>query len=291
MSDVNDIFGDHDLDEDVGLEDEDKKHARNDRAEWFRGEKGYTYRVAISYFHPIAVTTARRAAKAAIEAGKEKLTKDQLEEIAKKALAKRAEELGKAADQLADHEILDLSHVQFRKHKAYYKGEGFGYIISRLGKDGADADKVWRSLGEERAYFCTTLLVYPTSKDGEILREQLGTGWQVKPWRCAQKVYSRMLQVASGLRANELTIAGQDLSMKCTNTEFQNFEIDGAGKALWVKNPKFRDMVLQKSIPLYKSLNPFNKLSTADLRVKLGMDGPTGEDVSDEEFDNILDQV
>jgi hypothetical protein len=288
---MNDIFGDHDLGEDVGLEEEDKKHARNDRDDWFRGDKNFTYRVALVYFHPIMATTVRRAMKALREAGKDPLTQEQQQEIAKKALAKRAEELGKAVDQLADHEVLDISHAQFRKLKAYYKGEGFGYIISRLGKDGPEADKVWRSLGDERSYFCTVLLIYPTNKDGDIIRDQLGTGWIVKPWRASQKSYDRLLQVAGGLRANELSIAAQDLTMKCVNEGYQNFDIDGAGKALWVKNDKFRAMVLQKALAFYKDLNPFNVLSTADLRVKLGMDGPAGEDVSDEDFDGILDNV
>lgn len=280
---MNDLFGDYE--EDVGLEPEDKKHARSDRQEWFRGEKGWTYRAAFCYFHPLDVMAMRAAHK------KDKdLTREQLEEVAQKILAKCAEDRKKAVDQLADHEKLYLGRVQFRRIPAHYR-DGVGYVVSRLGLDGTDADKVWEQMGEQKVYFTTVLLLYPTNKEGEILRDQLSKGWFVKPWRFSTKVYGRLHQVAEGLRSNDLSIATQDMSLKCTNTDFQNFEIDGAGKALWLKNDKFRDLVLQRAVKLFKELNPFRELSTADLRIKLGVSGEVGDDVSEDDFADVLENV
>ncbi len=283
MSD--DVFGDYDFEDDVSLDPEDKKHAATDRRDWFKGDKGHTYRVAPIYFHPINITVMKAAKKKNPEIEREALL-----EIGQKALAARAEELGKAADQLDDHEKLDLRRIQFRKFMAYYK-DGLGYVVSRLGKDGKDADKVWGMMGDVRKYFTTILLVYPTTREGEIDKSRLSKGWLVQPWRFSGKVYGRLHQVAAGLKSNELAIATQDLSLKCTNTDFQNFELDGAGRGLWLKSPKFRDKVLAEAVKLYKELNPFRELSTADLKTKLGVGGDAGEDVSDDDFDDILDNV
>lgn len=283
MSD--DVFGDYDFDDDVGLEAEDKKHAATDRQEWFKGEKGNTYRAALIYFHPIDIAAMRAAKKKNPEIEREALL-----EVGQKALAKRAEEREKAVDQLGDHEKLDLRRIQFRKIMAHYK-EGIGYVVSRMGKDGKDSDKVWAMMGDLKKYFTTVLLIYPTTREGEIDKSRLSNGWVVKPWRFSGKVYGRLHQVAAGLKSNELAISTQDLSLKCTNTDFQNFEIDGAGRGVWLKSDKFRDKVLESAVKLYKELNPFRELSTADLKMKLGLGGEVGDDVSEDDFDDILENV
>jgi len=283
MSD--DVFGDYDFDDDVGLEAEDKKHAATDRQEWFKGEKGNTYRAALIYFHPIDIAAMRAAKKKNPEIEREALL-----EVGQKALAKRAEEREKAIDQLGDHEKLDLRRIQFRKIMAHYK-EGIGYVVSRMGKDGKDSDKVWAMMGDLKKYFTTVLLIYPTTREGEIDKNRLSNGWVVKPWRFSGKVYGRLHQVAAGLKSNELAISTQDLSLKCTNTDFQNFEIDGAGRGVWLKSDKFRDKVLESAVKLYKELNPFRELSTADLKMKLGLGGEVGDDVSEDDFDDILENV
>jgi hypothetical protein len=280
--DLFDEFGD-----DVGLDPEDKKHIQSANTEWFKGDKGRTYRVALLYFHPLEISVMRAAHKK-----DPTLSKDQLLELGKKALAKRAEERSKAADQLGEHEKLHVGRIQFHKIKAYYH-EIVKYVQSRLGLDGTDADKVWNSLGEEKTYFTTCIVIYPTDKDGEVNRDLLGKGWTVKPWRFASKVYERLHQVGGSLRSNDLSIATQDLKLKCTNGDFQNFDIDGAGKAIWLKNDKLRDAILAAALKLYPDVKkPFREMSTADVRIKLGLDsGNSGDDVSDDEFDDVLADV
>lgn len=287
-----DSFSDMDgYEDDVGLDTEDKKHARGNQQEWFKGEKGVTYRTSLVYFHSLDVAVAQAAKKKAVRDGT-KVTPEQLTEFANKALAKRAEELGKAVDQLQAHEKLDLSNARFKKLMAHYK-EGVGYALSRLGKEGAESDEIWKMLGEPKKYFTTLLLIYPTNREGEPIKEQLAHSWTLKPWRFGNKVYGRFHEVAESLRANDLTIVNQDLSLKCTNTEFQNFEVDGAGKAIWRKDPRFMAKVLEKAMPFYDKLVPFRELSTADLRIKLGL--PSGSSVADDvgtdEYSSILDGV
>lgn len=278
------------MDDDVSLDPEDKGEAQSpDQVEWFKGEKGVSYRGALVYFHTIDLAAVKAAVKKNPELDREGRIK-----IATQVLAKRAEELSKASDQLEAHEKLHLEGVRFKKILAHYK-EGVGYAVSRLGMDGAEADEAWKMMGKQKKYFTTVLLVYPTNRQGEIDRERLAQHWYVKPWRFAGKIYGRMHQVAESLRSNDLSIAHQDLSLKCTNAEYQNFDLDGAGKALWRKNPKFQAMVLAKAAALYEELVPFRDLSTADLRLKLGLssggDGGGGDDVSDDEFGDLLNNV
>lgn len=273
------------FDEDVGLGSEDRKYAKSNREEWFKGEKGRSYRVAMLYFHPLDISITK-----ALKAKNGSVTREQVTEAMAKVLAKRCEG-GKTVDQLAPHDKLDLTNVRFKKVEAHYK-DGVGFVLSRLGKDGADADTVWKMLGDMKRYFTTVLLVYPTNKEGEVIKEQLAHNWSVIPWRFGNKVFERLLQVGDGLRANDLSIASQDLMLKCSNADYQNFDIDGAGKSLWRMNEKFQSQVLEKAMSLYDKLVPFREISTADLRIKLGLSsGNAGEDISDSGFEGLLDQV
>lgn len=291
---MSDPYQDYDeMDDDVGLAPEDKKHAKNDREEWFKGEKGHTYRGALVYFHTVDVNAVRDFRKKAKKDGTE-VTRELVMEAAQKALASRAEELGKAADQLSDVERLGTDQVRFKKVLGHYK-EGVGYVLSRLGMDGADGDDVWGRMGDQKKYFTTALFLYPTTREGDIIKSEVATNWKVVPWRIGNKVYTRLLAVADGLRANDLSIANQDLTIKCTNTDFQNFDIDGAGKAVWRKSEKFEQKVLERALKVVgqngKGLIPFREMSTADLRIKLGMGAGSGEDVSEDDFDGLLDNV
>ncbi len=279
--------------ENVGLRPEDKKYARSADQEWFKGDQGATYRVSLVYFWPLVITTALAAQRRAKEKG-EQVSKEQQIELAKKALAKRSEELNKPLDQLADWEKLDLSETRFKKILAHYK-EGFGFVNSRLGKDGADADEIWKMLGDQKSYFCTILMIYPTNRSGELDREEVTKKYRIMPWRLSSKVYGQLHGQASSLRANELSISDQDLLITCTNGEYQNFDkMEGAGKALWRKNPKFMSIILEKSFAFYEKLTPFRNMSTADLKIKLGVSsGEKGgdDDVSSDDVEDLLNNV
>lgn len=298
VSDLMEQFADYD--DDIGLSDEDKKFVSKERTEWFKGEKGTSYRVSLVYFHPVALAAMKAAKKKRPD-----ISNEELEKIANLVLAKRAEELGKAVDQLQDHDKLDLTNAKFHTVEAHYK-EGLGFVVSRLGLDGKEADEVWKMMGDVKKYLCTALLIYPTNKEGEVLKKALFDNWEVKPWRFSGKVYDQLLKVASGLRSNDLSIATQDLVLSCTNTDFQNFDVQPCGKSLWrrvgeeaaadSKGVKFQSEILAAAVKTYDTLRkPFRELSTADLAMKLGVStgssGSTGSDVDADEFSELLDQV
>lgn len=277
---------------DVGLGIEDKKHAKSNQLEWFKGEKGRKYRAALVYFHPLAASLVA-AAKAKVKRGEAAPTKEELQKALQASLAKRSEFFGKPVDQLEAYEQLDMANAKFKMIEAYYK-EGFGFVVSRLGQDGPEADAVWKSLGTVKKYFSTALLLYPTrNREGELDRESL-KNFVVSPWRISGKLYETFHTRASSLRENGLNLASQDLLLTCTNTEYQNFDVDAAGPAVWLKNKDFAQMVLSKAHTLYDKLQPFRVMSTADLSIKLGLNVPAGSDTSvgaEDEFKSLLDGV
>lgn len=293
MTDIDSLLGTDENDGDVGLGSEDKKHARSNQLEWLKGEKGRSYRVAFLYFNPLDVSLVAALKARAKKEGKE-LTKAEALETINKAFAKRAELVGKPVDELADWDKLDTTNVRFKKVEAHYK-DGVGFVLSRLGKDGPEADQVWKTMGDVKTYFTTILLVYPSNREGELIKEELATSFKVMPWRFSGKVYETLHGRAAGLRENNLSIASQDLILKCTNTDYQNFDVDSAGPALWQKNQKFASTVLSKAFALYEKLVPFREMSTADLRIKLGISGGSGGSsdagVTDDEFNGLLDSV
>lgn len=287
------------FEDDVGIDsDEDKKHGQSNRSEWFKGDKGRTYRVALVYFHTVDVA-AVAAARGVAKRKNENLTPASMEKIAKEALAAKAKSMDKTVDSLTDIEKLDVTQVKFKKFKAHYK-EGVGYVLSRMGMDGADADSVWKSMGDVKNYFTTVVLFYACDKDGNLAKNQAGeidksallNNWSLMPWRFGPKTYDSIWTVNKGLRSNDLTIADQDLILKCDNAEYQNFKITAGGKATWRKSPELQKRILDKAITFYDKLVPFREMSTADLRIKLGMGGgQSGEEVSADQFTDMLDGV
>ena len=276
------------FEEDIGLGAEDKKYGKSSQLEWHKGEKGRTIRAALVYFNPLEV-----AALKALRSKNPSATKEELVAGIHKILEKRAADLSKTVDTLAASEKLDITNVRFKKIEAHYK-DGIGYVISRLGKDGAEADEVWKTLGDVKRYYTTALLIYPTTNSGEIIKERLAADWKVVPWRFSTKVYGSLHQRANGLRENGISIASQDLTITCTNTEFQNFDIDTAGPAVWLKNPAFSAAVLSKAQSIYEKLVPFREMSTADLRMKLGLGGGTSASdggVTDDNFTDLMAQL
>jgi hypothetical protein len=286
-------------DEDIGVDsDEDKKYSSSNRTEWFKGDKGRCYRVALVYFHTVDVCAVSAAKTAAKKAGRV-LSEDDIEKVAKEALTKRAASLSppKKADELTAPEKLEVNQVKFKRLQAHYK-DGVGFVLSRLGLDGPEADQAWKAMGDQKNYFTTVALFYPCDKDGNLPRKgdeldksRIMNDWHVLPWRFGGKNYDGIWTVNKGLRSNDLTIADQDLILRCENAEFQNFKITGGGKSTWRKSPELMRRVLERAIPFYDKLIPFREMSTADLQIKLGLStGNKGEEVSTE-IDSLMDDT
>lgn len=278
-----------DFNDDIGLDAEDRAGVKTNKLEWYKGEKGRTDRAALLYFNPVHVT-AVRVAMAAAKKEKKDLSDDDKKSIGRKSLEDLAAKLKKGVDALTPLEMLNLSDVRFKKMLAHYQ-EGLGYVISRLGLDGPDGDDVWKRLPEPRYYFSSILLLYPTNREGEIDKSRLSNGWQVKPWRFGPERYDRIYKLNSGMAQRGYTIASEDLLLECKDAQFQNIDINPAGPALYRKNEKFQAAVLTKALDIYDKLNPFREMSTADLRIKLGLGGAATADVGADDFGDILDNV
>lgn len=288
MSD--DIFDNYDDDDDLDLNPENK--APSNKVERFKGKKDESYRVALLYFHPIEQAVVSAAKRKARKEGTD-IDKDKVRAAIQKLLEKRAEELGKSVDELADWEKLDLSKIQFKKKLIHYQ-EGIGYTVSRLGLDGEEGDKVWGRLDEPRAYYFTILLVYSTDRSGNVDKETLLARSYVIPWRISGKVFNRLIDVNEKLKklpGGGTTLAEMDLKLTCTNGEYQNFEIDFDSEALWKKASKIRSKFLPQAHALYEKMVDVRELTTRELAEKLGIGGDTGEDVGDDDMEDLLDDV
>jgi len=279
-----------DFEDDVGLDAGDKKYF-NQREKWLKMTKGQILRVAFLYFHTYDVNAVAKAIKVARDEGK-KLDKDARKAVGLKALEARAAELEKSLDQLTPADRLDFGQVHFKKMNAHY-AEGLGYVLSRLGKDGADADSVWKQMEDPKLYFTTLLLIYPTDREGNIDVEGIKAGkWDILPWRFSKRTYENIWKTNETLRGNDLSIASQDLKLECSDEKYQNISTTAVGKALWQKSDKFKAAVLDKALPYYDKLVPFREMSTDQLRAKLGLGGSAVSDVgSDEDFTDLLDNV
>lgn len=283
--DVN--IDDLNTDGDIGLGDEDKGKV-GQKAEWYKGEKGRTDRVALVYFNDIKASTLRRAVRAKPELAK---SKDEQKAVVIAKLKELAEKLGKSIDQLDQVDMLDVSESRFKAASAVYK-EGLGYLEWPKNLP-ADEEKVWKKLGDKRDYVFTVLLQYPTDRDGDLDKDRLAKGWRVVPWRFSADKYDVLRKINKGLSESGSTIAGIDLNFACTDTNYQKLTITQAGPCIYLKSDKFRRMVLEKATPLYEKLS-LRQLTTDELREKLGLSssgGGGGSDVGGEDFSNLLSNV
>lgn len=286
---------DYDLEGDVTL-DQDEKNVGGSKSDWLKlATKGQILRVAFCYFHTFDANAVGSAAKEARKAGKI-LSKEDIAGVAKKTLTDLAQKLNKSVDQLTPIDRLDLKVAHFKSLKAHYQ-EGFGYAISRLGKDGPEADAIWRRLPEAKPYFTTLLLIYPTDDQGNLHKEVFGqqirdTAPKLVPWRFSKMVYDEIWNLNEGLRGNAMTLGSQDIKLECKEPKYQNIKVSFAGPALWQKNDTIKQVVLSKAVTMYgDKLLPFREMTTDQLKAKLGLGGSAVQDVATDDFQDLIGSV
>jgi homoserine kinase len=99
-----------------------------------------------------------------------------------------------------------------------------------------------------------------------------------------------------GLVSDGSSISMVDLNLTCSDTKFQKNTIAPAGSAVYLKNENFKKAVLEKAFSLYSKLTPFRKVTTDELREKLGLGSSGGSavggpDLTDEDFSGVLGNV
>jgi hypothetical protein len=287
---------DYDFNDDVSL-DTDEKNVGGGNQDWFKmSAKKQIVRAAFVYFHTVDANAVNAATKVAKRANKT-LSREEVVEIAKKALTERAAKLQKEFDKLSATDKLELSTAHFKAMKAHYK-DGLGFALSRLGKDGPESDAVWKRLPEAKPYFTTVLLIYPTDSEGALNKEEFasqvkGGKLNVKPWRFGNRTYENVWKLNDTLRENGLSLASQDVKLECKDPKYQNIEASAAGPAVWQKNPTIAAAVLASAVNFYDKLMPFREMTTDQLREKLGLTSSATDDVSvsSDNFQEMLDNV
>jgi hypothetical protein len=244
--------------------------------------------------------------EAAREAGSAPLTNEQILEIGRKALEAKAASLTppKAVDQLTPIDRLDTNEMKMKRMWFHYDEGDVKYVISRLGKDGPEADAVWKKLPEAKLKYTTLMLIYPTDRTGNIDKDRLANGWSVMPWRFHKGVFDSIWKANKSAEEDGSGIALKDVKLEVDGDQkFQKITVSTCGPALWQKSPKFKEVVLAKAMEMYtdKVLIPYPQLTTAQLRAKLGMGGgaassgggssSSGDSSSTTDFTDLLDQV
>jgi hypothetical protein len=296
MSDELDFATEYSFDDDASL-DTDQKNIGRDRQEWLKfGNKGQMVRAAFIYLYTWDANAVQRAQKEAAKSGKQ-LSRAEETAVAKAALTKRAQELNKSIDQLSPIERLDTTIAHFKTLKAHFH-EDVGYVNSRLGKDGPEADTVWKRIGDVKSYFTTLLLIYPTDSEGTTNKEALASQvhnnkLKLLPWRFSGKTYDEIYGVNEGLRDNGLSLASQDVRITCDNPKYQGVKVVAAGPATWQRNEKIKAAVLTGALNMYDKLNPFREMTTDQLREKLNVSvaSPASSDASADNFNDMLEGV
>lgn len=270
---MSDDFNYEGYDDDVDLH-ESNKPASN-RVERFKGETKKIYRAALLYFHPLPVTIRRAFVRKAKKEGTD-VDMNAVKEMATKAFAKRAADLGKNVSDLEEWEKLDLSCAQFKSYSSYYH-EDVGTVVSRFGKDGAEADKIWRQLGEPRTYYSTIALFYPLDASGNVDVKNIARDGYVKLWRFGKGTFTTLFAKDAMLQEYNQSLANSDLKLECKSAQFQTFDIDPAGAALWLKSPSLKAKFLPMAYALYDKLVDARELSTAEVKKKLAEAGVSEE--------------
>jgi hypothetical protein len=264
----------------------------SNRVERFKGETGKTYRVALLYFHPLQVTI-HRALQSKAERDGTPFDGNAFKESLAKALAKRASDFEKDVASLEPWQKLDWSNAQFKRYKSHYH-EDVGSVVSRLGEDGPEADKVWKVLGEPRDNYSTIALFYPLDAAGNVDAKNILRDAYVKLWRFNKGTFNALISKNEMLASYNQSLANSDLKLFCKAGQFQTFDIDPAGSAIWLKAATVRDKFLPIAHALYEKLVDARRLTTAEVREKLNLAsgaGDSGSDVAEDDIANILSSV
>lgn len=294
-------FGYDSFEDDVDLDP--KNRPPSNRIERFKGESKKIYRVALVYFHPYSHTVRAMYE----EKSKREGTTVDLNAVKEKVgeiLAKRAASLEKTVDTLEEWEKLDLTSAKFKKYESFYH-EDVGTVLSRLGKDGPEADKIWKRLGEPRLSYSTIALFYPLDSSGNVDVKNIARDGYVKLWRFSKGTFKTLIDKNEMLQTYNQSLANSDLKLDCKSSQYQTFDIDPAGNALWLRSPALKAKFLPMAYALYDKLIDARPMSTAELKKKLaeaGDDdagpGPSGSsngagrsEVTEDDIEDLLQHV
>lgn len=278
-----------DVNDDIGLGDEDRGKVQSNKIDWYKGEKGRTDRIALIYFNTYEAIQIRNLLRQQPD-----LTLDQQRAVVKKVRGSIATKLGKSVDQLEPVDMLDTREARFKTASAVYK-EGLGYLAWPKEMTAAE-EKIWSKVGDRKDYVITMVLLYPTDREGEVDKDRLSKHWRIMPWRTTPDMYGNFRRMNKGLVSDGSSISQVDLNLTCSDTSFQKNTVTQAGSAIYLKVESFKKIVLERAFSMYSKLSPFRQITTDELREKLGLapvggSASVGSDLTDEDFSGVLGNV
>lgn len=274
------------IDSDIGLEAEDAGRIRSNRVNAYKGEKGRVDRASIVSFRNVI-----RDAVAAELRRNPSLSSSEAEAVAAKTKAALAKKLGKPVASLTAIDELNLDKVLFRLSDIHYdERPGIGYVVSRMGKDGDEADAIWGHLPPAEQVMTCLLLVYPTDRQGEIIERRLSNGWQIQPFKMKEAKYKDLMKLSGSVGKNGGNIANQDILIDCEESTFQKLKFSGDGPATWRKDPAMVKAVLTRALQLQEHMVPGKAMTTEELAAKLGVKygGKAAQVSSTEDVDEMI---
>ena len=104
--------------------------------------------------------------------------------------------------------------------------QGVGYFLNK----GPEYSKI--AGGPPKQAIATILSVWPTDKKGRLNAEQFksGEGWQVMPWVFSPDKYEQIVR-----RHDEWPLTDFDLTLACTDTQYQKMDLSPARECLFKK--------------------------------------------------------
>lgn len=145
---------------------------------------------------------------------------------------------------------------------------GVGKVVSRLGKDGPEADKLWSEGEPPRVAYATLVLAYPVAS-GKIDHARLLTGIDVVRWTFSEKTFAAIQKIATAG-----SLGKTDLGAVCTSEQYQRIELTRLAKCCWWEDEAIREGILSRARELEATVSPARRLSTEELALRLGKTWP-----------------
>ena len=119
------------------------------------------------------------------------------------------------------------------------------------------------------------LVVYDTVEDKN--KKLSLKGYELLPWIIGEKMYGTLAE-----EHKEHPITNCDMRLKCTNTDYQNFEVHTTKESIWQSNPKLKEKILEQAGPLFEDLSRSlaSDLTVTEIKNLLGVDEAGSEDAA-----------
>jgi hypothetical protein len=187
------------------------------------------------------------------------------------------------------------ANVKFTGCERVYK-QGVGYVLITNSNRQAMLDLL---KAKPKQQIATVICVWPTDRDGELdVREyKNGKGWKVMPWTFSPDKYLNI-----GKSNKRFPLMSHDLSLSCSDAQFQKMTFTPEGENLLLKYLNAKDESLQnvgrqiiaqaRQVSENLQSDLARPLTVDEVREKLGEDiaSPTGSHTSSD-VDALLDDV